>query len=70
MVDDSQVGDNNLSTSTSDIFVLDVTDAEPDTGTTAATATMLFDGSDVNFDGTERVYAIACASECPSGSSR
>ena len=62
-VDDATVGSNNLDTATQDIFVLSVTAAEPDTGTTAATAAMLLDGSDVNLDGSERIYAVALAPE-------
>ena len=60
--DDATVGTNNLNTSVQDIFVLTVTDAEPDTGTTVATASMLLDGSDVNLDNgppAERIYAVA-----------
>ena len=57
--DDPDAGDNNLDTATQDIFVLSVTAAEPDTGTTAATATMLLNGDQVNLDGTERIYAVA-----------
>ena len=50
----------SLNTSTSDIFVLKVTQSEPEPGnTTVATAQMVLDGSQVNFDGTERVYAIS-----------
>ena len=60
-IDDAAVGDApSLNTSTSDIFVLKVTQSEPEPGnTTAATAEMVLDGSHVNFDGTERVYAIS-----------
>ncbi len=60
-IDDGAVGDApTLDTSTSDIFVLKVTQSEPEPGnTTAATAEMVLDGSLVNFDGTERVYAIS-----------
>jgi VCBS repeat-containing protein len=60
-VDDAVVGNApTLNTSTSDIFVLKVSQAEPEAGnTTAATAEMVLDGSDVNFSGSERVYAIA-----------
>ncbi|MDJ0874285.1 MAG: DUF4347 domain-containing protein, partial [Desulfobacterales bacterium] len=59
--DDGAVGDTpTLATSTSDVFVLKVTQSEPEPGNlTAATAEMVMDGSDVNFDGTERVYAIS-----------
>lgn len=61
MADDGSVGDNGLSASTSDIFVLKVTESEPEAGNTAATAEMVFDGSQVNFDVAEgeRVYAIS-----------
>ncbi|MDJ0830713.1 MAG: DUF4347 domain-containing protein, partial [Desulfobacterales bacterium] len=59
--DDGFVGDApTLATSTSDVFVLKVTRSEPEPGNlTAATAEMVMDGSDVNFSGTERVYAIS-----------
>ena len=62
-VDNPAVGANGLNTATNDIFVLNVTAAEPETGTTAATAEMFMDGSDVNLDGNERVYAIALVPE-------
>ena len=60
-IDDVAVGNApTLNTSTSDIFVLKVTQSEPEPGNfTAATAEMVLDGSQVNFDGTERVYAIS-----------
>ena len=59
-VDDASVGNApGLSTSTSDIFVLKVTQSEPEAGITAGTAEMVLDGSDVNLSGSERIYTIA-----------
>ncbi|MGI9285279.1 MAG: DUF4347 domain-containing protein, partial [Pseudomonadales bacterium] len=58
--DDAAVGNApSISAETHDIFVLSVSNAEPDGGTTTATARMLLDGSDVNLDGSERIYALA-----------
>ncbi len=45
---DGTTGDNNLPTTPQDIFILDVTGTG--VGTTAATATMFLEGSDVNLD--------------------
>ncbi len=53
---DSSTGDNSISTDDSDIFILDITTAG---SSTAATATLFFDGSDVNMsDGSEDVNSI------------
>ncbi|RLE19895.1 MAG: hypothetical protein DRJ50_11605, partial [Actinobacteria bacterium] len=55
---DTTTGDNAIVTKDEDIFALNVTSSGP--GTTAATATLIFDGSDVNLDtADEDVRAIA-----------
>ncbi len=54
------VGDNNLSVKRQDVFVLNVTATTLDSGTALATASLLFDGDDVNFDNSrENVDALS-----------
>lgn len=49
--DDTDVGDNNITVLASDIFLLDVTTTSlGPTGTTAATATVMLEGSDLNLE--------------------
>lgn len=49
--DDSDVGDNNITVLASDIFLLDVTTTSlGPTSTTAATATVMMEGADLNLD--------------------
>ena len=59
--DTETVGSNNLATTKQDIFYLDVTGTEMDTGT-AATATLLFEGADVNLNtDSEKVMGLSLA---------
>ena len=48
--DSETVGSNNLPTTKQDIFYLDVTSTEMDSGTSAATATLLLEGADVSLN--------------------
>ena len=47
---DSDVGNNNITVAAGDIFYLNVTTTTLGTGTTAATATLLVDGGDINLN--------------------
>ena len=48
--DDNAVGSNNLSTQAEDIFYLTVTSTDIGSGSSAATATLLLEGADVNLE--------------------
>ena len=48
--DDNAVGSNNLSTLAEDIFYLDVTSTDIGSGSSAATATLLMEGADINLE--------------------
>jgi hypothetical protein len=54
-LDDTSVGDNSISVARHDIFSLDVT--ATGIGTTAATATLFLDGSDVNLNTSDETLA-------------
>ena len=50
--ENEQVGNNNLSVKQQDVFILNITATTLGSGTTLATASMLFDGDDVSFEDT------------------
>ncbi|EMI55521.1 Cadherin domain protein, partial [Rhodopirellula sallentina SM41] len=57
---DDDVGDNVLSVQRQDVFVLDITQTTLGSGTAAANATLLIDGSDIDLtDSDESIDAIA-----------
>ena len=59
---DDTVGTNNLSTLEEDIFYLNVTSTEIGSGTSAATATLLMEGADVNLESNDEVlYGLSLA---------
>ena len=53
--DDAAVGSNNLSVLENDVFYLDVTTTTLGSGTSAATATLLVEGADINLDTTNEI---------------
>ncbi len=60
--DNSGVGTNNLSTLQEDIFYLTVTSTEIGSGSTAATATLLLEGADINLDSNdEAIHGLSLA---------
>ena len=60
--DDATVGTNSISTNQEDIFYLTVTSTDIGSGTSAATATLLMEGVDVNLDSNaEALHGLAIA---------
>ena len=59
---DDDVGSNNLSTLAEDIFYLDVTSTDIGSGSSAATATLLLEGADVDLDSNdEAIHGLSIA---------